>query len=160
MKKLFFILPFLFFSTMSFAGENSDAMDMQLKSNINELIEWSKNSIYKTNDFAQEQMPLVVQEFLSWTFYSNMMCGIATTSLFMIFLSIGIYNYRVEIKKEDAWDELNPNIFLTLVSLFLVVFIFITPLFRNCMYGSFEQAIKCKIAPRIVVIEKIGELVK
>ncbi len=130
-----------------------------LKTNSIELIDWAKQTAQKTGDFAAEQTPLFIQEYVSWIFWSNLV----TVLIFVvILLTLGILSVVFIIKENNkatkAWDG----------SFDMAVAIISTIAFTICLAGPFpafgfpalKESIKAKVAPRVIIVEKISELVK
>lgn len=120
----------------------------EIKQKMVEYLQTFENGVKKAGEFSAEQAPLVVQEFLAWEFWSHF-AG-AVLCLFTL-LTIGVVLWKI-MKATKPFDELR---------------------FAGCLIGGMSSvglaiglmvnsycAGKVAVAPRIVVLEKISELVK
>lgn len=114
------------------------------------LLQWSANVAEKAGNFAAEQTPLLVQEYLAWAFWSSLFYGIA---FLVVAVVCGITTYKLVRK---AWCESdNEPLFILSVVPCVVCFL--------CCFGTFDSfvdAAKVKIAPRVIIVEKIAGLAK
>lgn len=114
----------------------------------------SKHSITAAVDFAQEQAPLVVQEFLNWKFYEALIVTIANTGLLVISICVLYWSYKT-IK--SAFENIYVNeqrLFAIFpgIGAFFCLFISIGNILTN-----FKNLIKIQIAPRIYIIEYVSD---
>lgn len=101
-----------------------------------------------TSDFLGDQVPLVVQEYIQFHFYGNLI-SLAFFTLMIVMFSATFFLCR---KKENDCD---PFPFVGKIISFLVVL--------GSILGVFEcvtELAKNVTAPRIVVLEKVADLVK
>ena len=108
----------------------------------------SKVGIVKAVDFAQEQAPLVVQEFLKWKF--------AQATIWTIVSVIGLVVLGYFIKKcfdciEDSGGASVMGVVFGGLFFAMVVFIQLIP--------NVEQMVKVKVAPRVYIIEWVSDQV-
>jgi hypothetical protein len=114
----------------------------------------SKAGIVKAVDFAQEQAPMVVQEFLTWKFAQSVIWTvvgvIALVVLTVIFLKL----------KKLAVE--NANTGLDVLGFFGMVICIITFLCvcGGCVIPNVEQMVKVKVAPRVYIIEWVSDQVQ
>jgi hypothetical protein len=112
----------------------------------------SKAGIVKAVDFAQEQAPMVVQEFLTWKFAQSVIwttvCVISLVALVVFFL---------KCKKLAESDSSEDVIGFFGVIVCIIAFICV------CAYGvipNVEQMVKVKVAPRVYIIEWVSDQVQ
>jgi len=130
-------------------------IEQVLKTNTVEIIEWAKETAQKTGDFAVEQTPLYIKEYISWQIWGNLLEII----LFLIPLSVLLVLFFKFLKagREDEWN--NGFIFAgSLISGIFSVILFIMTIF--CVMINSSNIVKAIVAPRVVIVEKISELVK
>jgi hypothetical protein len=117
-----------------------------------EMYATSKVGLAKAVDFAVEQAPIVVQEFLSWkmgeAIFNVIAYSIATIVLFFVLRFL-----LKKIKKIDmnyGPEEIVPIGLSFLFSLFVFCFITFFQLKPNI-----ETIIKIKLAPRVYILEYV-----
>ena len=108
----------------------------------------SKTGIVKAVDFAQEQAPLVVQEFLMWKF--------AQSVILVIFgvIALGVLGYL--FKKCVDWFRESQG--LSMIPGFVCVLIIVLVCCMNVV-PNIEQMVKVKVAPRVFMIEWVSSQV-
>lgn len=112
----------------------------------------SKTGIVKAVDFAQEQAPLVVQEFLQWKFAQSVIYVI------IALISIGVLAWIFAQSRKWASENNDGSevfawfgMFISLVVSVVVVFSVLVP--------NVEQMVKVKVAPRVYLIEWVSDQV-
>ena len=117
-----------------------------------EMYATSKVGLAKAVDFAVEQAPIVVQEFLSWKMGEAVFNVIAYTIVTIVLLCV----VRILLKKIRSTDmnsspeEIVPIALSFLFSLFVFCFITFFQLKPNI-----ETIIKIKLAPRVYILEYV-----
>lgn len=106
----------------------------------------------KAAGFAEAEIPLVIQEWLQWQFYSGLAIAIAS-GLATLVLCVIIFACTARMRKPNLSNQ--EDITLFLVSLFSGVFLFVSV--AGFVAGS-GRAAKTYFAPRYVVIEEIHRL--
>jgi type III secretion system FlhB-like substrate exporter len=116
-----------------------------------EMYATSKVGLAKAVDFAVEQAPIVVQEFLSWkmgeAIFNVVLYTIATIILFCIarFLFKKIKNTDINYPEEIV--PLGLGLMFSAVMFCLITFLHIKP--------NIETIIKIKLAPRVYILEYV-----
>lgn len=111
----------------------------------------SKTGIVKAVDFAQEQAPLVVQEFLSWKF-ANAFIWTIVAAISIITLLVVAYKCKNWLNKEEYIDD-EAFPFIIMVA---CLFVSIAVAFEG-LVPSIEQMVKVKVAPRVFIIEWVSD---
>ena len=115
-----------------------------------EIYAASKTGIVKAVDFAQEQAPLVMQEFLAWRF-----------SQAIIYLIVGVIALALLVgivKKCLSKDWLSASDGGSLVGGVFGIAIFAL-VFGTAIVPAVETIVKIKVAPRVYVIEWVADQV-
>lgn len=136
-------------------GESGIAVTLGLNMEINEeikqkMVEYLQSfeaGMKKAGEFSAEQAPLVVQEFLAWEFWGAVF--IAAGFLFMAVI-LTIILIVVYCRRTDEFERFMIGVFggAPVLALYIASGI------------ATHDALKVTIAPRVVVLEKISELVK
>jgi hypothetical protein len=108
----------------------------------------SKTGIVKAVDFAQEQAPLVVQEFLTWKF--------AQATIWTVVSVIGLIVLGYIIKK--CYDWLEESSGGSIVGVIFGKVFFVMVVFMG-LIPNVEQMVKVKVAPRVYIIEWVSDQV-
>ena len=113
----------------------------------------SKTGIVKAVDFAQEQAPLVVQEFLQWKFAQGV---IWATVAVIALVALGIVFYKCKkIFSENSDGSEIGGVFGMMISALIFCVVIGEGLLPNV-----EQMVKVKVAPRVYMIEWVSDQVQ
>lgn len=134
------------------------SVESQLTSDYAQLSQWIKDTAASTGSFLNEQTPLFIQEYLNWMFYSNLVCAVFFTALPVLILFISMLFFKKAVQNKENKDVAEGLIFggsvgLVLAGISFIVFLMTVP------QSSFK-CLKVKIAPRVMMVEKVGELIK
>lgn len=134
------------------------SVESQLTSDYAQLSQWIKDTAANTGNFLNEQTPLFIQEYMNWMFWSNLITSVFFTAILCASIIATICLFKSAIKNKENKDLGEGLIFSGCISsmvsgLLLVVFLLIVP------DASFK-CLKVKLAPRVLIIEKVGELIK
>ncbi len=126
-------------------------MDEQLKEQLTEVLGAANGA----KDFAIEQLPLVAQEFIAWEFWGSV--GMATISgvIALLALVASVLLWRKANEYDRKGDSAAEGISLLF---FVAAFAFIGA--SLCSLIDTYHAARVSVAPRVVLIEKLSELVK
>lgn len=108
----------------------------------------SKTGIVKAVEFAQEQSPMVVQEFLMWKFAQSVIWVIVGV------IALGVLGYFV--KKCVDWFRESQG--LSMIPGFVCVLMIVLVCCKNVV-PNIEQMVKVKVAPRVFMIEWVSSQV-
>lgn len=110
----------------------------------------SKTGIVKAVEFAQEQSPMVVQEFLVWKFAQSVIWVIVGV------IAIGALGFLIKkcVSKISKSDEGEIYLFPIVISIVISVVICFANIVPNV-----EQIVKVKVAPRVFMIEWVSNQV-
>lgn len=125
-------------------------MNEELKNKMSEYLVVLERDLKSVKDFSAEQVPLVVQEYINWIFWQN--CVIAFFMVIMVAFLYRIWKWIMDEK--DVKDDTALKVFISCMAMLLVSIPSLQSLY------SITQMIKTTVAPRVVIIEKISELVK
>jgi uncharacterized membrane protein YraQ (UPF0718 family) len=108
----------------------------------------SKTGIVKAVEFAQEQSPMVVQEFLMWKFAQSVIWVIVGV------IALGVLSYL--FKKCVDWFPESEGVSIIPGSFFVLMIVLVC-----CMtvVPNIEQMVKVKVAPRVFMIEWVSSQV-
>jgi phosphotransferase system glucose/maltose/N-acetylglucosamine-specific IIC component len=108
----------------------------------------SKTGIVKAVEFAQEQSPMVVQEFLMWKFAQSVIWVIVGV------IALGVLSYL--FKKCVDWFPESEGVSIIPGSFFVLMIVLVC-----CMIvvPNIEQMVKVKVAPRVFMIEWVSSQV-
>ena len=130
-----------------------ETIDDSLKQKLLEYANSLETKVDQVGDFAESEIPLVIQEYVCWLFYEST-CLAAIWIGVMLVLSV-VYrwlfvNWSKICERDD--DKFGGQSVLT--GIFLVIlFLMLLPISYNLIY-----AVKCCVAPRVIVLEKIMDI--
>lgn len=115
----------------------------------------SKTGIVKAVEFAQEQSPMVVQEFLVWKFAQSVIWVIVGV------IAIGALGFLIKkcvskLKNSKSDEGEIGEIYFLPIAISVVVIVVIC--FINIV-PNIEQIVKVKVAPRVFMIEWVSDQV-
>lgn len=116
-----------------------------------EIYSASKVGIVKAVDFAQEQSPLVVREFLAWRFSQAIIYLVAGVVV------LALLGALVKKCLSKEWVEESDGI--SVVGVIFGIGIFVLVL-GKCIIPNVETIVQIKVAPRVYVIEWVAEQVQ
>ena len=113
---------------------------------------WIIEQASNVTNWANAEVPLFIQEFLIWNFYSGLIniVGILILLLIIFGLYIKFKTYLVESFKDE-----HPLMIITLVFTIPIVVCLVVSLF--C---SVKDVIQIKVAPKVYLVEKAAEMIK
>jgi hypothetical protein len=120
-------------------------MNEEMQSKVLEYLQGMESRLGKAEGFVIEQAPLYVQELLVWHFWLYASTAIAAFIAGVALLIPCVLLVRHMIKQGDEGDRA--------FSICVSVLIMCLPVVIGL--GTAKQAIKAKVAPRLVVVEHI-----
>jgi hypothetical protein len=126
-------------------------MSKELEQELIKTIDTIKEQLGKSKDFVVEQLPDVIQQYLAWEFYSNvMLCSIS------LFISIVTFEIIRRFYKNFQKNELDDPYYVLLFIFTIMAFLSSVLISCSLLYN----ATKVYIAPKVVLVEKMIELTK
>lgn len=126
-------------------------MNEEMKKKFLEYVDKLEGAANSVSEFAQQEIPLVLQEYLNWTFYSSLFCGLAW---FVMLTLIGLLLMKLAIMGKNESGFESPECAFPLIFSVAFHFIAIVALLTN-MY----TCVKVAVAPRVVILEQIRFLI-
>lgn len=122
-----------------------------------EIYATSKAGLIKAVDFAQDQAPLVVQEFLKWKMLESVVYLVAGLIVIGIlgYIIKRMLNARTEEKKEDNDADCFGYEFTS-----VILSIICGILFFSMIVPQTLRIVKISVAPRVYLIEYASDLYK
>lgn len=112
------------------------------------LIDWFTQTASASEDFIIEQAPLYAQEVVAWAFWSGVIAAAIGSFVLVLCLAASLW-VLWKAKSED--DESYLVMFLPIVVVVAVSLGVTAPLV--------SQAVKAHVAPRVVILEHVQQLV-
>jgi len=133
-----------------------------LEQNINDLVLWIKTTATATQGFVTEQTPLYIKEFLSWYFWEAMFYATCCVTLLCITLSTAVWALKKyskirpkELERGEKYGGDSEN-YQSIIAVALVASAgLLIPISINA-----HNALKVKVAPRVVLVEEIAKKLK
>lgn len=122
----------------------------QTEERVNRLLDAIENSVSKTGEFVVEQAPLVAQEYLAWYFWQSTICAIGFFAMGIVLLVTALPYFR-EFKKDILEQDIAKGMFAVVGSIVAIVLI-------GSGVTNVFSVVKVCVAPRIVLLEKVSEL--
>jgi hypothetical protein len=123
------------------------------------ILEWLRSSTQSAGDFAITQAPLAAQEFIRWEIVGHgitaglyLICGIAM-------LICGILGLRYLMSDKMNWEK-GPNGGFAVSAVGCILGFAAMVGVLPSGISEAKQSIKAYVAPRVVIIEKISDLVR
>lgn len=121
------------------------------------VIQWIESAASKINDFATEQIPPFIHEYLTWKFWE----AAFSASLYLILVVVaGVYlaywkrlwAWTMEKFEDSDGVSLLPTLLSAVGVSLLLIFKF--------PYDEIKDMIQISIAPKVYLMEKAAELIK
>jgi len=130
-----------------------------LEQNINDLVLWIKTTATATQGFVTEQTPLYIKEFLNWYFWEAIFQASIFGLFFIILLTNGILLFKhgtkiIKQNKSLKWED--PSGFIV-GGVFSIIITFALSI---GFFVNVHNALKVKVAPRVVLVEEIANKLK
>lgn len=109
----------------------------------------SKEALSASIDYIQKEMPELAEQYLKWEFASA--CVNAT----FLAIIIGIIIYIAFRLCKHIWKD-NPSDQMMLFPVSMITIALLLPISMG-FYDNFNKALKISVAPKIYLIESIGE---
>jgi len=146
-------------------------VDEIFKQNAIDLTNWVKATasetgktvgplLNKAGQTVGEQTPLFIADYIRWQIVDNLLMGIFGLTLAIISLYVLLHNIQAENKlKEKAWTDMHVNTFGVIIGA-IMTFAMCGPVLFQFTLPRIELGVKALVAPRVVIVEKISELIK
>lgn len=128
-------------------------MDEDVKQRLLKMLDALEDSVSNGADWTAEQAPLVVQEYLNWTFWNEMFC--AGVCLLILVLSAAGAAYVLKRVLRVSSDKDKASSFTMILCVYCIFATFPFAIGTK----SVHTAVKVKLAPRVVVLEKVQKLI-
>lgn len=138
-------------------------MDAELKARLTRYLDKLEAAVTNTADFAVDQAPDVVREWLAWEFWSNAASAITAFAVitFLAWLARLLVGYiNDEIKKEKMPGAKKSETAGFAFMCFLVVSVLVVAITIAWLAPTAARAVKATVAPKVVVLERVAELIK
>lgn len=124
----------------------------EINSRITGYLDAIQSSVDSAGKFTVDQMPIVAQEYLSWTMYESVIWMFASA----IFIAATIGCVRLFWWMSRDADSVGKPLVRGIATVVGMLFSF---LFLSMFLSSVIEIVKVQIAPRIVLIEKLSDLI-
>jgi hypothetical protein len=129
-------------------------MSDQMKATLEEILKYLQRGIEQVGSVTQEQIPLLVQEYLKWGFAEAMMAVILCVTMWAVFplmLRSGVKSVSKDETNGLGWLKAGIGGLGTFVAFAITV---------DLGYPSLMTAIQIYVAPRVYLLEQVKELMK
>lgn len=143
----------------------NDKMNDLLVNNLESITSWIKEVGSKGSEFVVEQAPLYVQEYIQYTFWYNVIhAGIhAIISIILFFATYKFVKYLKKLFIDNAPCKI-PDEVIPVIGIFsacgIVAFLIFGCFNAKSSFNSGIEAVKCKVAPRVMIVDKFAEIAK
>lgn len=125
-------------------------MNEELKTRLTKYLDYLEEVMHKSTDFASEQVPETIRQLIEWEFYSGLLKGTVLLVASIVLAHIAWKTYKWIVRTGDKSDICLVVIFCSIASVVALII----------GLSHFYDSAKCRIAPNLVVIEKLSDLVK
>lgn len=121
------------------------------------VIQWVESAASKINDFATEQIPPFIHEYLTWKFWE---AAFGASLYVFCLIPLGVYLHQFKRFWKWGQDESYNSSGFT-VFLFCLVTICVCGITIAAFpYDDIKDMIQISIAPKVYLMEKAAELIK
>ena len=122
-------------------------MSKELQAALTELLQKTLTGVEKAGDFAVEQAPLVVQEYLAWGFWSSAFWATA------LLIPVVIYAFQLRRFCRWAWDNSDSD-----AEVLPVICTIAAVVVAGIGLSFVSDMIQIAVAPRVYIIEQLKAL--
>ena len=133
-----------------------------LEQNISDLVLWIKTTATATQGFVTEQTPLYIKEFLSWYFWESVFYVSISAALLCVTLGVALWASKKyskakakEIERGEKYGGDSEGYQIVMGVSLVASVMLLLPLFVNA-----HDALKVKVAPRVIIVEEIAKKLK
>lgn len=131
-------------------------MNDQLQKALADIITTLQKGAEQVGTVAQEQVPLLVQEYLAWGFWSAAINAAVCGGILLALLATFLVALR---KSRGRWDGQGPTVpIVTFIVSGVLLFALGVPLLIEGI-GAGKELVQISIAPRVYLLEQVAALV-
>lgn len=130
-------------------------MNTKLQEILADILTVLKAAADQVGTVAKEQLPILVQEYLAWGFWSNFL----TFLVIVIAMSFAAWVFIFSVKRA-VWVENKTNVFCFTTVASVIASVVLTLTFFVTGWTSAMNALKVAIAPRVYLLEQVAAMVK
>ena len=128
-------------------------MDSDLQDKLTGYLDNLESGLKSAGDFAAEQIPDVVQQWLAWQMWSSLFYVVVFALLIAMAIGIARKLYR-SCEGMTDYDREFTRLWINSIAAIVVIVLLVI-----CIANA-RNAIKVAVAPKVVVLEKIVDLAK
>lgn len=129
-------------------------MDEQLKTKLIQYLDKLEGAAHQVGEVTATEIPATIREYLAWLLIEHTVYAVLGIVPAVI---LAIVTKRV-VRWINTFDELNPIQFFGPMLLFMA-WVGAACALATTVYHSM-QTVKVAVSPRVVLIEKVGRLIK
>jgi heme/copper-type cytochrome/quinol oxidase subunit 2 len=129
-------------------------MNPETQAKMNELLTWLMDTVKQSGEFVQSQAPDVARQMVAWGMWSGW-CGVAICLLVIAALMAG----GVKLIRYGASDKCEHDEGACVGAGLIACVLTTIPLFI-LFVGAFPTALKATVAPKLYVLEQVGNMLK
>lgn len=124
----------------------------KIKEKISEVLPRLIEFVEKTAATAGEQVPLFIQELLSYSLWSQVLGICVTLTILIAGIWAMRYSYKVAGKIDDDSSEFGFMVVIVIIAFFAAVISFITIIIQA------DEMVKIVLAPRVYILDYLRSL--
>ena len=126
-------------------------MDEEIKGRLTSYLETLEQATSTASEFVVAEAPAIAQEYLAWVFWSNLVYVVVVAIALVLLLKLVAAGL-----KETSKDILDQNVAVAILG---VLSLIAAVIFLPILIHSAAMLLKVTISPRLVLLEKVSELV-
>jgi hypothetical protein len=125
----------------------------ELKTKLNESALSILESLEKGVAIASTETQLFVAEYLNWIFWDNLITVFIFLLILAFSVTIGLFGLKKYNKTQDCDSCMN---YFMVSGVALALFLMLSPI----PFTAIKKCVQVKIAPRVVLVKEIRQLIK
>jgi hypothetical protein len=140
-----------------------DEVQKRLVESADHIIKWAEQTGGKVEQFALEQAPLVCQEIVGWKMWSSLFLACVWVLIFIAAALFAAWLRRIAVKDEALPEDSQKMTWDNRCALHVISFLLVVLGTAGLIGGGSAccyDAVKAKVAPRLVILETLHGFTK
>lgn len=126
-------------------------LENEIQQRITRYLDAIESSAQGAGEFVFEQTPMLAQEYLAWSFWCAVITSVTLLVAGCIVIAVSYVFVRRTLASSKSFEEY-PEVMLVVFPVMLSIVAI------GLSIESASRAVKVKVAPRVVLMEKVLEL--
>lgn len=127
----------------------------ELQQRFSSYLDSLETTVTNSKDFVLDQAPDIAQQYVAWEFWNSLTSiGLGSIPLIISILIAICFYFYIKNKTKLSDDEQGFGVFIGFISIVSLIIFSITS--ATCL----PTVVKTKIAPKVIIMEKVSDLIR